>query len=104
MRVIATAERRSQLGCALRNGEVALRVDDALLVNLDGQVDLGIWRSLKATQLPAAVRDYLSPRPRMVYFFEPVAPLLPAHSHTQTQTQAPTRATAAAGQPAVHSA
>jgi putative nucleotidyltransferase with HDIG domain len=45
---------------------------DALLLNLDGQVDLGIRRSLKATQLPAAARDYLSPRQRMVYFFEPV--------------------------------
>ena len=80
--------------------DLAVPIDDALLLNLDGQIDLGIRRSLKATQLPAAVRDYLSPRPRMVYFFEPVAPLLPA----QPQTQAPTRATAAAAQPAVHSA
>lgn len=47
-------------------------IADALLLNLDGQVDLGIRRSLKATQLPAAARDYLSPRQRMVYFFEPV--------------------------------
>lgn len=47
-------------------------VADALLLNLDGQIDLGIRRSLKATQLPAAARDYLSPRQRMVYFFEPV--------------------------------
>ncbi len=47
-------------------------VEQALLLNLDGQVDLGIRRSLKATQLPAAARDYLSPRQRMVYFFEPV--------------------------------
>jgi putative nucleotidyltransferase with HDIG domain len=47
-------------------------VAEALLLNLDGQVDLGIRRSLKPAQLPAVVRDYLSPRPRMVYFFEPV--------------------------------
>jgi HD-GYP domain-containing protein (c-di-GMP phosphodiesterase class II) len=47
-------------------------VEEALLLNLDGQVDIGIRRSLKATQLPAAARDYLSPRQRMVYFFEPV--------------------------------
>jgi putative nucleotidyltransferase with HDIG domain len=47
-------------------------VDEALLLNLDGLADLGIRRSLKATQLPAAARDYLSPRQRMVYFFEPV--------------------------------
>jgi putative nucleotidyltransferase with HDIG domain len=44
----------------------------ALLLNLDSCTDLGIRRSLKATQLPAAARDYLSPRQRMVYFFEPV--------------------------------
>lgn len=47
-------------------------VADALLLNLDGLTDLGIRRSLKPTQLPAAARDYLSPRQRMVYFFEPV--------------------------------
>jgi len=47
--------------------------DEALLLNLDSQADLGIRRSLKATQLPAAARDYLSPRQRMVYFFEPVS-------------------------------
>jgi putative nucleotidyltransferase with HDIG domain len=47
-------------------------VEEALLLNLDGQVELGIRRSLKPSQLPAAARDYLSPRQRMVYFFEPV--------------------------------
>lgn len=47
-------------------------VDQALLLNLDAETDLGIRRSLKPTQLPAAARDYLSPRQRMVYFFEPV--------------------------------
>ena len=47
--------------------------DQALLLNLDGQAEIGIRRSLKPTQLPAAARDYLSPRPRMVYFFEPAA-------------------------------
>lgn len=47
-------------------------VEEALLLNLDGQADLGIRRSLKPSQLPAAARDYLSPRQRMVYFFEPV--------------------------------
>ena len=46
--------------------------EEALLLNLDGQADLGIRRSMKPGQLPAAVRDYLSPRPRTVYFFEPV--------------------------------
>ena len=80
--------------------DLEVPIEQALLLNLDGQVDLGIRRSLKASQLPAAVRDYLSPRPRMVYFFEPVAPLLPA----QAQPQAWAAAAAAAGQAAVHSA
>ena len=71
-------------------------INAALLLNLDGQIDLGIRRSLKPGQLPAAVRDYLSPRPRMVYFFEPVAPPLPA--------QPLSRAAAAAGRTTVHSA
>ena len=53
--------------------DTAVPVEEALLLSLDGQADLGIRRSLKATQLPAAARDYLSPRQRMVYFFEPVA-------------------------------
>lgn len=47
-------------------------INEALLLNLDGQADLGIRRSLKPTQLPAAARDYLAPGQRMVYFFEPV--------------------------------
>ncbi len=55
----------------------AVPMDQALLLNLDGHADLGIRRSLKPGQLPAAARDYLSPRPRTVYFFEPVA--LPIH-------------------------
>ena len=57
--------------------DVRVPIDEALLLNLDGQADLGIRRSLKPSQLPAAVRDYLSPRPRMVYFFEPVTPIVP---------------------------
>jgi hypothetical protein len=52
--------------------DTRIPVDEALLLNLDGLADIGIRRSLKPAQLPAAVRDYLSPRPRMVYFFEPV--------------------------------
>ena len=52
--------------------DTRIPVDEATLLNLDGLADIGIRRSLKPTQLPAAVRDYLSPRPRMVYFFEPV--------------------------------
>lgn len=57
--------------------------DEALLVNLELHSDLGIRRSLKAAQLPAAARDYLSPRQRVVYFFEPV--LLAANDSAQAR-------------------
>ncbi len=45
--------------------------DDALLLNLEADPRLGIRRSLKPQQLPAESLDYLSPRPRVAYFFEP---------------------------------
>ncbi|MFN0182272.1 MAG: HD-GYP domain-containing protein [Aquabacterium sp.] len=45
--------------------------DEALLLNLESEPDLGIRRSVKPAQLPAAAHDYLQPRQRMVYFFEP---------------------------------
>ncbi|WP_394778030.1 HD-GYP domain-containing protein [Undibacterium sp.] len=44
--------------------------DDALVINLEYEADLGIHRSLKPIQLPKAAYDYLSPRKRLCYFFE----------------------------------
>jgi HD-GYP domain-containing protein (c-di-GMP phosphodiesterase class II) len=44
--------------------------DEALHLNLMHLPDLGIRRSLKPSQLPAAALDYLAPRPRVAYFFE----------------------------------
>ena len=46
--------------------------EEALVLNLEHQADLGIRRSLKAELLPRAALDYLSPRARPAYFFEPV--------------------------------
>lgn len=46
--------------------------EEALILNLELHPDLGIRRSLKAQQLPRAALDYLSPRTRVTYFFEPV--------------------------------
>ena len=46
--------------------------EEALVLNLEQQADLGIRRSLKAELLPRAALDYLSPRPRTAYFFEPI--------------------------------
>jgi putative nucleotidyltransferase with HDIG domain len=47
--------------------------DDALVLNLETEPRLGIRRSLKAQALPAESLEYLSPRPRVAYFFEPDA-------------------------------
>lgn len=44
--------------------------DDALVINLEHEQQLGIRRSLKPLQLPKAAYDYLSPRKRLCYFFE----------------------------------
>ena len=47
--------------------------DEALTLNLLGEPDLGIRRSLPAAQLPDGIREYLQPVQRLAYFFEPVA-------------------------------
>lgn len=44
--------------------------DEAVVVDLECEPDIGIRRSLKPPQLPKAAFDYLSPRKRMCYFFE----------------------------------
>ncbi len=49
--------------------------DEALLLNLESEPQLGIRRSVKPMALPRDALDYLSPRPRMVYFFEPAREL-----------------------------
>jgi hypothetical protein len=48
-----------------------VQVDEALHVNLEHHYDLGIRRSLRPQQLPPAALQYLSPRQRVIYFFEP---------------------------------
>ena len=45
--------------------------DEALLIDLQLAPGLGIRRSLKPLALPRPALDYLSPRTRTVYFFEP---------------------------------
>jgi putative nucleotidyltransferase with HDIG domain len=45
--------------------------DEALIVDLETVNGLGIRRSLKPLALPEAALGYLSPRPRVHYFFEP---------------------------------
>ncbi|MDD2547517.1 MAG: DUF3391 domain-containing protein [Burkholderiaceae bacterium] len=44
--------------------------EQATIVSLDTLPDLGILRSLRPSQLPREALDYLSPHPRICYFFE----------------------------------
>jgi putative nucleotidyltransferase with HDIG domain len=51
--------------------DAGVPADEALQINLEQHGDLGIRRSLRAQQLPADALQYLSPRQRVIYFFEP---------------------------------
>jgi hypothetical protein len=46
---------------------------EALVLDLETQANLGIRRSLPAAKLPPTVVEYLDPRPRLSYYFEPLA-------------------------------
>ena len=46
--------------------------DEALIVDLDSLRGVGIRRSIKPQLLPIASLEYLAPRPRVSYFFEPL--------------------------------
>lgn len=48
----------------------ATPAEEALVVDMEAQPELGIRRSIKPLQLPKAIMDYLSPRQRVCYFFE----------------------------------
>ena len=54
--------------------------DEALLIDLQLTPGLGIRRSLKPLALPRPVLDYLSPRPRTIYFFEPAGVVEPVEA------------------------
>ena len=53
----------------------ALPRDEALLLDLQAEPGLGIRRSLKPLALPRPALDYLAPRPRTLYYFEPARQL-----------------------------
>ena len=46
--------------------------DEALVVDLESTQGIGIRRSIKPAQLPVTSLEYLAPRPRVAYFFEPL--------------------------------
>jgi putative nucleotidyltransferase with HDIG domain len=47
--------------------------NEALLLDLEREPDIGIRRSLAAAKVPSAALQYLDPRPRVAYFFESLA-------------------------------
>ena len=51
--------------------------DEALIVDLEKTPGLGVRRSLRPQQLPPNTLAYLSPRPRVAYYFEPAGPAEP---------------------------
>nr|WP_315483281.1 HD domain-containing phosphohydrolase [uncultured Undibacterium sp.] len=59
----------------------AIPREDALVINLEHETQIGIRRSLKPIQLPKAAYDYLSPRKRLCYFFERATDPLSLASH-----------------------
>ena len=50
--------------------DVSVPREEALIVDLEEAPELGIRRSMKPSQLPRAALDYLSPRPRVCYYYE----------------------------------
>lgn len=62
--------------------DVAVPREEALIVDLEDAPALGIRRSMKPSQLPRAALDYLSPRPRVCYYFERAAGADRAGQHT----------------------
>lgn len=53
--------------------EAGVPRSEALLLDLEREPDIGIRRSLPAAKVPAPALQYLDPRPRVAYFFEPLA-------------------------------
>lgn len=54
--------------------EPGVSSEDLVIVDLEKTTELGIHHSVKASSLPRAVHDVLSPRQRTCYFFERQAP------------------------------
>ena len=52
--------------------EPKLPRSEALVMDLERTSNLGIRRSLPANKLPTAAIDFLDPRPRVTYYFEPL--------------------------------
>ncbi|WP_239467218.1 HD-GYP domain-containing protein [Rhodoferax koreense] len=62
--------------------DVSVPREEALIVDLEDAPALGIRRSMKPSQLPRAALDYLSPRPRVCYYYERAAGADRSGQHT----------------------
>ncbi|MBZ8141193.1 phosphohydrolase [Rubrivivax gelatinosus] len=54
--------------------------DDALFLDLENEPEVGIRRSLNPSRLPREAQEYLAPRQRLSYFFEPA----PTHAELES--------------------
>jgi len=72
--VVSVNSSRPLKPCVLVHDATVPRAD-ALFVDLEAQVGLGIRRSIKPQQLPPTALEYLAPSPRVAYFFESAAPV-----------------------------
>jgi hypothetical protein len=68
--MVVTVNSSRPLKPRVRVHDPAVAAEQALLLDLEQQPDLGIRRSLRPTQLPADAVQGLAPRARMAYFFE----------------------------------
>jgi putative nucleotidyltransferase with HDIG domain len=69
--MVVTVNSSRPLKPRVRVHDPQVAAEQALLLDLEQQPDLGIRRSLRPAQLPGAVVHDLAPRERMAYFFEP---------------------------------
>ena len=45
--------------------------NEAIILDLETEPEINVSKSIKPGQLPRQIYDYLSPRRRMTYFFDP---------------------------------
>lgn len=53
--------------------DAAVPKHEAIIVDLDAEPDINISQAIRPAQLPKAIYDYLSPRKRVSYYFDPDA-------------------------------
>jgi hypothetical protein len=54
--------------------DVNIPKEEAILVDMDGAVDVNIAKAIRPSQLPREIYTYLSPRKQVSYYFDAGAP------------------------------